>query len=209
MSSLLEKIANSIKWRILNPLIKIVGIKNQFFNFYLTNIKALLSNKVFILDGSPRCNQKLLITGGGSVVFGSNCIFGYKLGGRYHFGLIEIQPRYNNSKIEFGKNVTTNNNLFLCCANQIIIGENTLIGEDVTILDHEAHNTDPNKRNEIGDIGSVEIGKNVWIGNNVIILKNTQIGNNSIVAAGAIVSGFFPENVILGGIPAKIIKKIN
>ena len=48
----------------------------------------------------------------------------------------------------------------------------------------------------------------LYIGNNVIIPKNTEIGKNSIVGAGSIVSGKFPDNVIIGGVPAKIIKKI-
>jgi Serine acetyltransferase len=39
-----------------------------------------------------------------------------------------------------------------------------------------------------------------------MILKNTKIGDNSIVAAGAVVSGNFPDNVIIGGVPAKIMK---
>ena len=59
-----------------------------------------------------------------------------------------------------------------------------------------------------GEIGKVIIGRNVWIGNNVVILKNTGIGDNTIIAAGAVVSGEFPANVIVGGVPAKIIKSL-
>jgi acetyltransferase-like isoleucine patch superfamily enzyme len=96
----------------------------------------------------------------------------------------------------------------LCSANYIEIGDDTLIGQYVTIMDHEAHGIDPDKRRQIGGIGQVIIGKNVWLGNNVTILKNTEIGDNSIVATGAVVSGKFPTNVIIGGVPAKIIKAI-
>jgi len=96
----------------------------------------------------------------------------------------------------------------ICAANYIEIGDNTLIGNFVSIRDHEAHGINPDKRREIGEIGEVIIEENVWIGNNVIILKNTCIGKNSIVAAGAVVAGKFPANVIIGGVPAKIIKSI-
>lgn len=75
-------------------------------------------------------------------------------------------------------------------------------------MDHEAHGVAPDKRRELGVIGEVVIGKNVWIGNNVIILKESQVGDNSIVAAGAVVSGRFPENVIIGGVPAKILRSL-
>ena len=75
-------------------------------------------------------------------------------------------------------------------------------------MDFEAHGIDSTKRNEIGKVGEVVLGDNIWIGNNVTILKNTKIGANSIVATGAVVSGKFPSNVVIGGIPAKIIKKL-
>lgn len=75
-------------------------------------------------------------------------------------------------------------------------------------MDHEAHGTNPTERRKLGEIGNVIIGKNVWIGNNVTILKNAEIGENSIVAAVAVVEGKFPANVIIGGLPAKIIKSL-
>jgi acetyltransferase-like isoleucine patch superfamily enzyme len=119
-----------------------------------------------------------------------------------------LQARYENSKIKIGNNIATNNNIMLCAANYIEIGDNTLIGQYVTIIDHEAHGIDPDKRRQLGDVGRVIIGKNVWLGNNVTILKNSDIGDNTIVATGAVVSGKFPANVIIGGVPAKIIKTI-
>lgn len=76
-------------------------------------------------------------------------------------------------------------------------------------MDFEAHGIHPDERSNVGEIGSVVIGENVWIGNNVTILKNSVIGENSIIAAGAVVSGVFAENVIIGGVPAKIIKKLD
>jgi len=131
------------------------------------------------------------------------------LGGFNYYGCIEIQPRYKDALIEIGDKINTNNNIFICAANHIKIGNNTLIGQNVVIMDFEAHGINPEKRNEVGQIGEVIIDENVWIGNNVTILKNSHIGKNTIVAAGAIVSGNFPENVIIGGIPAKIIKQID
>lgn len=52
------------------------------------------------------------------------------------------------------------------------------------------------------------IGNNVWIGAKVTFLDGSKIGNNCVVAAGAVVSGAFPDNVVIGGIPAKILKEI-
>jgi len=53
------------------------------------------------------------------------------------------------------------------------------------------------------------MGDNCWIATNAIILPGVELGNHVVVAAGAIVNKSFREdNIIIGGIPAKIIKKI-
>ncbi|MFY7734924.1 MAG: acyltransferase [Bacteroidia bacterium] len=157
----------------------------------------------------PTCNQKLLISGKGKVIIGLKCTFGYKLGGHFYNGLVELQSRYSESVITIGNNVKTNNNLFICCGQNVSIGDDTLIGNNVSIMDHEAHEILPSQRNDLGEMGNVLIGKNVWIGNNVTILKNSIIGDNTVVAAGSIVSGKFSANVIIGGIPAKVIREIS
>lgn len=186
------KIWNTLKYRGVN------FIMHNFLNLFSKNLK---------LNGIPFCEQKTFITGIGSIEIGNHCKFGYKPGGFNRNGSIEIQARYREAHIKIGNDIFTNNNVFICAANSIIIGDKTLIGQNVAIMDFEAHGIAPSQRNH-GDIGKVVIGENVWIGNNVMILKNTEIGKNCIVAAGAVVSGIFPENVIIGGVPAKIIKSI-
>ena len=54
----------------------------------------------------------------------------------------------------------------------------------------------------------LEIKSNVWIGSNVKILKGVTIGKNSIISNSSVVTKDVPENVIVGGIPASIIKGI-
>lgn len=53
----------------------------------------------------------------------------------------------------------------------------------------------------------MKIGNKVWIGTNSIILKDTIIGDNCIIAANSVVKGVFPENCLIGGNPAKILRK--
>jgi len=57
--------------------------------------------------------------------------------------------------------------------------------------------------------GNITIGNDVWIGMDAIILGGVTIGNGSIVAAGSIVTNDVPENVLVAGIPAKVVKKID
>ena len=52
----------------------------------------------------------------------------------------------------------------------------------------------------------IVIGANCWIGAKVTILDGTRLGNGCVVAAGAVVKGEFPDNCIIGGVPAKVIK---
>jgi acetyltransferase-like isoleucine patch superfamily enzyme len=177
----------------------------KIYYFFLPNLIAW--SKISCVT-VPQCEQKILVTGKGKLAIGSRCYLGYRLGGRNRYGAIEFQARADNASITIGDNVAMNNNVFICAYNKIIIGDHTLIGENVTIMDFEAHGLPPNRRREIGIIGEVTIDRNVWIGNNVTVLKNTNIGENTVIAAGAVVSGTFPANVIIGGVPAKVIGAI-
>ena len=55
----------------------------------------------------------------------------------------------------------------------------------------------------------IHIGKNVWIGSNATVLPGVSIGDGAIVAAGAVVTKDVPENTIVGGVPAKVIRTIS
>lgn len=189
------------------PFNRFKHLLKQFFNFIYPNRISLLRRKIKY-KRLPSCDQYTICEGLGLVNIGEYCSFGYKLGGFHRSGSIELQARYKDSRIIIGNHISTNNNIMLCAANYIEIGDYTLIGQNVTIMDHEAHGIEPDKRKQIGEIGKVIIGKNAWIGNNVTILKNSEIGDNTIVATGAVVAGIFPANVIIGGIPAKIIRTI-
>ena len=54
----------------------------------------------------------------------------------------------------------------------------------------------------------VNIGNDVWIGGNVTILPGVNIGNNVVIAAGAVVTKDVPDNSLIGGVPAKIIRQL-
>jgi len=204
---IMYRILRNCYYFMIYPFRKIGVIIKQFLNFLLPNLLFILSKRVNYKN-RIHCNQKTLLTGAGHIYLGENCVFGYKLGGFYRGGSIELQARYKNAVIKIGDGVATNNNVFICAANHIEIGSDSLIGQNVIIMDFEAHGINPKRRRKIGKIGKVILGKNIWIGNNVTILKNSNVGDNSIVAAGAVVNGIFPSNVIIGGVPAKVIREL-
>lgn len=94
---------------------------------------------------------------------------------------------------------------------EIIIGDNVLIGGNCKIIDNDFHPLPASQRinQKVEDIKkrSINIGNGCFIGANSIILKGTTLGKNCVVGAGSVVSGTFPDNVIIAGNPAKIIKE--
>lgn len=96
----------------------------------------------------------------------------------------------------------------------ITIGKNATIGANCKIIDNDFHPLDPEQRrlslNEQFTLRKpIVIGDDCFIGMNSIILKGTTLGNNVVVGAGSVVHGTFPDNCIIAGNPAKIIKYLN
>ncbi|GHT87482.1 hypothetical protein FACS189474_0370 [Bacteroidia bacterium] len=146
--------------RILRKFLVFISIyRYKFLNFYILNLTKIWSKKCNV-KSIPSCQQKTYVTGRGIVEIGEKCSFGYKLGGFWRGGSIELQPRYENANIRLGNNIATNNNIFVCAANYIEVGNDVLIGQNVCIMDFEAHGTNPAKRRNIGEIGKVIIGNN-------------------------------------------------
>jgi len=104
-----------------------------------------------------------------------------------------------------GGGFTAGNNM-LISKEKISIGKNCQIAWGVTISDHDFHKTYKNGVQNV-ETSPVKIGNGVWIGMNATILKGVEIGDNSIIAAGALVVHDVPANTMVGGVPAKIIKK--
>ena len=122
------------------------------------------------------------------------------------FGL--FPPFYS----DYGQNITVGKNVFInsgCCFQDqggIEIGDNALIGQQVVIATLN-HDLIPEERGSMFP-SSVKIGNSVWIGAHATILPGVTIGNGAVVAAGAVVTKDVPENTVVGGVPAKVIKTI-
>ncbi len=123
----------------------------------------------------------------------------------------EILPIFNcdNGKnIHVGDNFLANYNVTILDIAPVYIGNHVMIGPGTLIVTVN-HPTRPSgRRAHLGIARPVRIGNDVWIGGHVTILPGVTIGNNVIVAAGAVVTKDVPDNVIVGGVPAKVIKTI-
>ena len=114
----------------------------------------------------------------------------------------------NNGIITIGNNVGISGSTIYAWE-KIEIGDNSLIGANVKIVDNDFHPIDADARLN-GDNSRVKkapivIGKNCFIGMNSIILKGTVLGDNCVVGAGSIVHGTFKNGSVIAGNPAKVI----
>lgn len=111
-----------------------------------------------------------------------------------------------------GRNIHIGNRVFINagCKFQdqggIYIGDDTLIGHNVVIATLN-HNMIPDKRKNLLP-EPVHIGCKVWIGSSATICPGVIIGDGAVIAAGAVVTKDVKANTVVGGVPAKFIKKV-
>lgn len=165
--------------------------------------------KGLILKGIPFIYN----TKGASIVMGENCVvkssFLSNLVGLYSRTI--ILTRIPGASIVIGNHVGISG-ATIYARSRIEIGDYTNIGGNVKILDNDFHPIEPDARmtDDKEKIGTapIQIGKNCFIGCNVLILKGSKIGDNCVVGAGAVVSGSFDANCVIVGNPARVIRKI-
>lgn len=131
-------------------------------------------------------------------------LFGYKV----PESLRVFPPFYS----DFGKNIHVGENVFInaCCHFQdhggVTIGDGCQIGHNVVFATLN-HGLQPEERG-ITYPAPIVLGKNVWVGSNSTILQGVTIGDNAVIAAGAVVTRDVEVGTIVGGVPARFIKRI-
>ena len=119
-----------------------------------------------------------------------------------------------NPNIIIGKNCNIGPYNHITSVNKIVLKDGVLTGNRVTISDNN-HGSFSYKDmlilpadRKIVSKGDVEIGENVWIGENACILSGVHIGKGCIIAANAVVTKDVPSFRLVAGVPAKVIKSI-
>lgn len=124
---------------------------------------------------------------------------------------IYMEPTINfdyGYNIRVGENFYANYNCTFLDVSTIEIGDNCMFAPNVQLYT-ATHPLHPVKRNSGLEYAKpIKIGHNVWLGGGVIITPGVTLGNNVVVGAGSVVTKSFPDNVVIAGNPARVIKKI-
>jgi acetyltransferase-like isoleucine patch superfamily enzyme len=171
--------SRGIYYTLLMNISHIIGILRGFINklFYYRNIKS----SIFSLQANSRIE-----------VFSKRS--------RVHIGKFVFIRKNVSIRVDFNgelyiaEKVFINDNCNINCVHRVSIGRNTKIAPNVNINDHDHNYKNPKEEHLLK--GEVIIGKNVWIGSNVVILRDTTIGDNAVIAAGSIVKGNVPANTL-------------
>lgn len=188
---------------------KIIYIFKEMYKYiYSEHISKKFSEYV---EGMT-INPPLLLKGSEYMHIGENFVAEKNL-------IMECWDEYGDMtytpKLIIGKNVHLGENNHIGCINKVEMGDNLLTGRNVYITDHYHGKIEkddmrkaPINRN-LYSKGGVQIGNNVWIGDNVSIMPNTKIGNNVIIGANAVVTKDIKDNMVVAGVPAKVVKDLN
>jgi acetyltransferase-like isoleucine patch superfamily enzyme len=167
----------------------------RFFVFKILNYKSLKGAKKGLVG--KNCNLFLKYSNSITVINDKFFMLGYN----------EI---LNSGKLQIGTNFSMNCFSRIICLNSIKIGNNVMLAEFVSIIDHDhTYHLVNDKISLNGHTTSpIIIGDNVWISDKVSILKGVTIGNNVVIGANSVVTKDIPSNSIAVGCPARVVKSL-
>jgi len=120
---------------------------------------------------------------------------------------------YDRPKLRIGNNSYIGSRASISVAREVTIGDHCYLAGNISIRDNDGHPMDPvrRRRNEAidkEDVKPVHIGNDVWIGSGATILKGVIVGDGAVIAAGSVVAKYVDSFNIVGGNPARLLRKI-
>lgn len=190
LQQLVQRIGFAFRFKIFNSILSY--IRHSWFKF--------LGMKI----GKDTYLPKFYITWPHQLSIGKNCNLEININFKYD------GPWLPGPRIAIGDTVFIGTNCEFNINEGITIGNDSLIASGCKFIDHD-HGTaigEPMYQ-QFGSRAKILIGKDVWLGCNVIVLKGVNIGDGAIIAAGAVVTKSIPAYEIWGGVPAKKIGQRN
>lgn len=159
------------------------------------------NNQVILEKGCGLRNSLIKVAGNNNIVVIHK--------GAFIYGA-ELWIEDNNCRIEIGDNAYIGHHSHLACTedgSQLVVGSDGMMSSYVQVRTGDSHSILDLDGNRINPAESVKIGNHVWLGEGSKVLKGVTLGDHVVVSTGAIVTKSFGSNVLLGGIPAKVLKE--
>jgi len=164
------------------------------------------------VDGAPIRHQLVQLVGAGRIAFDHKVQFGVAQSPSFFSGYAHLEARAARAEIKIGARSWLNNSFTAIAeTGRIAIGDDCLVGHNVTIYGSDFHPLAPSDRttNAVPPRhADVTNGNNVFLGSRSTILRGTKIGHGCVVAAGAVVSGKFSSATLIAGNPAKAVRSL-
>lgn len=170
--------------------------------WYLLRAKLRLHGVRF---GERVRGNRVIIRNKGTITLGDDVrLNSYPDGELHRTGL---QTFTDSARITIGNDCLVNGTMMFC-NEAITVGDHCLFGPGAKLVDNDSHRVgrEWRVRKLPPASAAIVLHNNVWIGMNALVLKGVAIGENSIVAAGSVVTKNVPPNVIVAGVPARVVK---
>lgn len=215
MRNILKRLITLIVW--LWSRLYTYRANQTLSNLWETLYSMWVSQAIGSVGKHTRFSRPLLLQGGGQkrIKIGSHTSFGHHcvLGCWEEYVSAEGVEHYE-PEIIIGDHCSIGEYCHITAINRITIGDGLLTGRYVYIGDN-AHGElsweeagIPPVQRHLTSKGEVRIGRHVWIGDKVTVLAGVTIGDNVIIAANAVVTKDVPNNCVVAGIPAKVVKNL-
>jgi acetyltransferase-like isoleucine patch superfamily enzyme len=155
------------------------------------------------LRKATRLGQRLTLHGRPKVVNQGTMIFGDRVRLDSSVATLELVA-LPGGRLEIGDNVFINYGSSLVASTLVRIGNDSLIGTHVMVMDTDFHRVEDKAYDTSGK--PVILEERVWLGNRSIVLKGVTIGHDSVVAAGSVVTTDVPPRSIVAGVPARVVR---
>ena len=163
----------------------------------------------------PCANQRTMLLGRGLVAFGRNVMFGWQQSPCFESTYAYIEARFPKSKITVGDDCIFSNAAAIVSEHEgedasISIGARCVFGVDFRCYDSDFHALQAEHRNDRAYIKTapVSIGDDCFFGERCMVLKGVTLGNRCVIGAGSVVTKSFPDDSLIAGNPARLIRRI-
>jgi acetyltransferase-like isoleucine patch superfamily enzyme len=180
----------------------------------IRNPKMMLRGRNVTITGFASLNWGHFLNLGDNVHIDAFSLEGISIGEKVSIGaysrVIASGSIMNPGKgIKIGNNVGMGEFAYLGGGGGLEIGNDCIAGQYLSCHPENHVTEDVNTPIRLQGVTrkGIKIGNNCWIGSKVTILDGATVGNNCVIAAGAVVNKSFPDNCVIGGVPAKILRQ--